>query len=58
MARDKSGNVSGWSADKCTAIPIDDAPMTPTGAWTRTTGATGYYLNSFSASSESGPRSS
>ncbi len=55
MARDKSGNVSGWSADKCTAIPLDDARMTPTGTWTRTTtGATGYYLNSYSASSASG----
>lgn len=52
MARDKSGNVSAWSADKCTAIPLDDAPMVSSGTWTRvSSGATGYYLNSYSASS-------
>ena len=54
MARDKSGNVSPWSADKCTAIPLDDAVMTASGTWTRSTAATGYYLNSFSASTASG----
>ena len=57
MARDKSGNVSAWSAERCTAVPHDDAPMLASAGWTRVaSGASGYYANSYSASTTSGAR--
>ena len=40
-ARDVAGNVSAWSADRCTALPWDDAEMS--GTWTRASGVTGAY---------------
>jgi hypothetical protein len=34
-ARDHAGNVSGWTSDRCTALPLDDRSMTARGTWTR-----------------------
>ena len=41
-ARDAAGNVSGWSAERCTARPLDDRALTTKGAWTRAKGKA-YY---------------
>jgi hypothetical protein len=56
-ARDRSGNVSAFSAERCTAVPLDDAPMSASAGWTRVaSGATGYYLSSYRASSTAGAK--
>lgn len=41
-ARDALGNTSGWTAQRCTAVPVDDAALSGSG-WTKLTGS-GYYL--------------
>jgi len=41
-ARDAAGNVSAWSADRCTGMPLDDWSLSPSSGWTRTTG-TAYF---------------
>jgi hypothetical protein len=42
-ARDLFGNTSGWSADRCTALPLDDRSLsTTTSGWTRTTSGSAY----------------
>lgn len=52
-ARDWSGNVSNWSAEKFTALPLDDRALTAQGSWQRLTGS-GLYLGTFSQSSTQG----
>jgi WD40-like Beta Propeller Repeat len=53
---DNAGNTSGPSAQKCTALPVDDATLVvDSGAWTRTTGGqAGYYQGTSSTSSTNG----
>ena len=34
-ARDEAGHESGWSADSCTAVPLDDRDLTRSSGWTR-----------------------
>ena len=47
-ARDVSANVSGWSADSCTAAPLDDRSLTASAGWSRgTSGA--YYAGTYTA---------
>ena len=47
--------MSAWSAERCTAVPLDDVPMVASTGWSRiASGATGYYQNSYSASSTAG----
>jgi hypothetical protein len=41
-ARDAAGNVSGWSAERCTAKPLDDRALTSKGAWTKGKGKAFY----------------
>ena len=41
-ARDAAGNVSGWSAERCTAKPLDDRALTSKGAWAKTKGKAFY----------------
>jgi Tol biopolymer transport system component len=48
-ATDNAGNTSGPSAEKCTALPVDDAALAGSG-WTRATGQTGYYQGTSSTS--------
>jgi hypothetical protein len=48
-ARDAGGNVTRWSAYRCTAVPIDDTATFAAGTWTRSTGSA-YYLGTFSVS--------
>ena len=47
------GNVSDWTRERCTSIPLDDRSLTPSGAWTRGSGAA-YFQGTFSRSSTSG----
>ena len=41
-ARDAAGNLSAWSADRCSARPLDDRALTAKGAWTKTKGKSLY----------------
>jgi hypothetical protein len=34
-AHDKAGNVGGWSAAKCTALPLDDRSLAASSGWKR-----------------------
>ena len=43
-ARDHAGNVSAWSGEKCTTLPLDDHALTASAGWTRTS-STGSYLS-------------
>ena len=36
-AHDAAGNVSAWTADRCTTLPLDDRGLTVHGTWTRPT---------------------
>jgi streptogramin lyase len=38
-AVDKAGNVSAYSAARCTAVPVDDRALTASSGWTRATGS-------------------
>jgi hypothetical protein len=49
-ATDNVGNTSGPSAEKCTALPVDDPALAGSG-WTRSTGQSGYYQGTYSSSS-------
>ena len=42
-ARDKAGNLSGYSATKCTALPLDDRALVASGGWKKLTGKA-FYL--------------
>ncbi|MEP6761024.1 MAG: choice-of-anchor D domain-containing protein [Sporichthyaceae bacterium] len=37
-ARDRAGNVSGWSPERCTSRPLDDVSLTRSSGWTRLSG--------------------
>jgi hypothetical protein len=37
-SRDTSGNLSGWSAERCTSTPLDDRGITASSGWRRATG--------------------
>jgi len=47
-ARDKAGNVSAWSAAKCTVVPFDDRAFSASSGWTRGT-ATGWLGGTYSS---------
>lgn len=42
-ARDHAGNVSGWTAQKCAAIPLDDRSLSASSGWKNITGSA-FYL--------------
>jgi hypothetical protein len=52
-ATDKAGNTSSPSAEKCTALPVDDTALTGSN-WTRSSGQRGYYQGTSSTSSTEG----
>jgi hypothetical protein len=52
-ARDRSGNVSGWSAEKCTEVPLDDRALVASSGWSRTSAA-GTYLSTVSTAKATG----
>jgi hypothetical protein len=49
-SRDKAGNVSGWSANRCTARPLDDRALAASTGWTRASSA-GYYGGTYTTTS-------
>jgi hypothetical protein len=52
QARDHADNVSGFSAQKCTMIPIDDKTLAvAAGSWSRKTGQSGTFLRTLSTTS-------
>ena len=52
-ARDRSRNVSGWTARKCTTVALDDRALTASSGWTRST-ARGFYRGTYTGSSHLG----
>jgi hypothetical protein len=52
-ARDRAGNVSGWTSPRCVARPIDDRALTATKGWSRRTGS-GYYGGTYSVATRKG----
>jgi hypothetical protein len=54
-ARDRDGNVSGWSRWRCTALPLDDRALRRRGGWARSR-ADGFYLGTRSTAVRAGAR--
>jgi len=52
-ARDRAGNRSPWSRQRCTALPLDDRALAARGAWRRTD-VLGAYLDTVSTSRANG----
>ena len=49
-ARDALGTVSAWTAETCTAVPLDDRSLSRLGSWTAGTGSAYFrstYLRSY-----------
>lgn len=52
-ARDVAGNTSAWSAERCTATPLDDRALAASTGWTRAT-STASYLRTVTSTRASG----
>ena len=53
-ARDNAGNLSGWSPERCTAVPLDDRALhASTSGWTRATSSR-YYLGTYTRTTQQG----
>jgi hypothetical protein len=52
-ARDRAGNVTPYSAERCTAFPFDDRALTASDGWTRKS-ALGYFLNTYTTGKRQG----
>jgi hypothetical protein len=52
-ARDRAGNVSGWTHQRCVARPLDDRALTASPAWTKRKGS-GFYLRTYALTTRSG----
>jgi hypothetical protein len=50
-ARDNAGNLSAFSAQKCTMVPVDDKTATASTGWSRKTGQAGAFKGTLSVSS-------
>jgi hypothetical protein len=57
-ARDRSGNTSAWTADRCTVVPLDDRSLKSVGGtWSRTTTTSAAaYLDTLTRTSTVGSR--
>jgi hypothetical protein len=57
-ARDRSGNTSAWTADRCTVVPLDDRSLkSVAGTWSRTTTtSTAAYLGTLTRTTTVGSR--
>ena len=53
--RDVDDHLSGWTADRCTAVPLDDRSLTRSSGWTSGTG-TAYYRSTYLRASLFGAR--
>ena len=54
-ARDTHGGVSTWTAETCTAVPLDDRSLTRSGSWTAGKGSA-YYRSTYLRSTSSGAK--
>lgn len=52
-ARDMKGNRSGWSDDRCTAVPVNDRTLDASSAWSRRS-ADAAYLGTYSLATSKG----
>lgn len=52
-ARDAAGNVTAWSADRCTAAPLDDRALSASRGWTRATSGN-FYAGTYTATTTRG----
>jgi len=52
-ANDTDGGHSAWTAETCTAVPLDDRSLTRSGSWSAGTGAA-YYRSTYLRSSTAG----
>jgi sugar lactone lactonase YvrE len=53
QARDDSGKLSLWSAEACTAVPLDDRSLVSSGGWSAVTGSS-FYLGTATSSRKGG----
>ena len=53
-ARDRLGNLSGWSQPLCTAKMMDDRALSASAGWTRPGGLSGYYFGTYSRTLRAG----
>jgi hypothetical protein len=54
-ARNTLDGISAWSAERCTAVALDDRSLSRSGSWTSGSGAA-YYRSTFTRSSALGAR--
>jgi alpha-tubulin suppressor-like RCC1 family protein len=54
-ARDADGLLSSWTAETCTAVPLDDRSLTRSAGWTAGTGSS-YYRSTYLRSSTAGAK--
>jgi hypothetical protein len=54
-ARDHNLNLSGWSAQRCTAVPLDDRSLKASTGWTRGRG-TAFYVHTILSSTHLGAK--
>ncbi|WP_404386512.1 hypothetical protein LL946_08040 [Knoellia locipacati] len=52
-ARDRAGNLGGWSAERCTSMPLDDGNLSASTGWTRGK-HTNYLFSTYSTTVRSG----
>lgn len=52
-ARDRAGNISDWSAEGCSSVPLDDRSLSASSGWTRRTGDA-YYAGTVTSSTTKG----
>ena len=55
LARDNAATVSAWTAETCTAAPLDDRSLTKSGTWSAKTGSA-YYRSTYLLSTKSGAK--
>ena len=53
--QDNAGNTSAPSAEKCSAMPVDDVSLAGSG-WSRNSGQAGYYRGTYSGTTTQGAR--
>lgn len=51
-SRDLAGNIGAWSAERCTAVALDDRSLTASRGWSRGT-STSYVYNTYSRAATS-----
>ncbi len=52
-ARDARPNLSAWSAERCSVVPLDDRALTASAGWTRAT-SSAYFASTYSTTTRYG----